>query len=131
MSSVNKAIIIGNLGSNPEIKTFDNGDKIANISIATSEKWKDRNGDVQERTEWHRVSLRGKVVDVAEKYLNKGSKVYIEGKLQTRKYEQNGVEKYTTEIIAYNLTMLGGQSSSASQSSQAPPPPNDIDDSPF
>jgi len=129
MSSVNKAIILGNLGTDPEIKTFDNGDKIANISIATSEKWKDRNGDVQERTEWHRVSLRGKVVDVAEKYLNKGSKVYIEGKLQTRKYTQDGVEKYTTEIIAYNLTMLGGQSSGSSGSNQAPPPTED--DAPF
>lgn len=116
MSSVNKVILIGNLGADPEIRTFESGDKVANLSVATSEKWKDKNsGERKEKTEWHRVSVFGGAAGVCEQYLKKGSKVYIEGKLETRKWQdQSGQDKYSTEIIVrgYNgsLTMLDGKS---------------------
>jgi single-strand DNA-binding protein len=100
--SVNKVIIVGNLGKDPEVRSFQNGGKVANLSIATSETWKDKQtGERKERTEWHRVSILNEgLVGVAEKYLRKGSKVYIEGQLETRKWtDQQGVEKYTTEIV--------------------------------
>lgn len=100
--SVNKVIIVGNLGRDPEVRTMQSGDKVANFSVATSERWKDRNsGEMQERTEWHRVVIFGRTAEVAEKYLRKGSKVYIEGQLQTRKWEDNqtGQERYTTEVV--------------------------------
>ena len=100
--SVNKVIIIGNLGRDPEVRTMQSGDKVANFSVATSERWKDRNsGEMQERTEWHRVVIFGRTAEIAEQYLRKGSKVYIEGQLQTRKWEDNqtGQERYTTEIV--------------------------------
>lgn len=116
MSSVNKCIVVGNLGRDPEIRTTQTGTKIANLSVATSERWKDKtSGNTQERTEWHRVAIfNERLVDVAEKYLRKGSKVYIEGQLQTRKWtDQAGTEKYTTEIVlgAYRgeLVMLDGK----------------------
>ena len=113
--SVNKVILVGNLGKDPEIRTLPSGDKIANLSIATSETWKDRNsGERKERTEWHRVVIfNDNLVKVAESYLRKGSKVYIEGSMQTRKYEQGGVERYSTEIALQKfrgeLTMLDGR----------------------
>ncbi len=100
--SVNKVIIVGNLGRDPEVRTMQSGDKVANFSVATSERWKDRNsGEMQERTEWHRVVIFGRTAEVAEQYLRKGSKVYIEGQLQTRKWEDNqtGQERYTTEVV--------------------------------
>ena len=100
--SVNKVIIVGNLGRDPEVRTMQSGDKVANFSVATSERWKDRNtGEMQERTEWHRVVIFGRTAEIAEQYLRKGSKVYIEGQLQTRKWEDNqtGQERYTTEIV--------------------------------
>ena len=115
--SVNKVILVGNLGRDPEIRTMQNGDKVCNLSLATSERWKDRNsGEMQERTEWHRVVLFDqRLVDVAERYLKKGSKVYIEGQLQTRKWtDQQGVEKYSTEVVLQRfrgeLTMLDTRS---------------------
>ena len=100
--SVNKVILVGNLGRDPEVRTMQSGDKVANFSVATSERWKDRNsGEMRERTEWHRVVIFGRTAEIAEQYLRKGSKVYIEGQLQTRKWEDNqtGQERYTTEVV--------------------------------
>jgi single-strand DNA-binding protein len=112
--SLNKVLLIGNLGKDPEIRTLNNGDRVANLTLATSESWKGRDGEKKERTEWHRIVIfNDGLVKVAESYLRKGSTVYIEGTLQTRKYEQNGVEKYSTEIVLQKfrgeLTMLGGR----------------------
>ncbi len=100
--SVNKVILVGNLGRDPEIRAMQSGDKVCNLSVATSERWRDRNtGDMNEKTEWHRVVIFDqKLIEVAEKYLNKGSKIFIEGQLQTRKWtDQSGQEKYTTEVV--------------------------------
>lgn len=114
MASVNKSIIIGALGRDPEIRYMPNGDAICNISVATSESWKDKNGEKQERTEWHRVSMFGKLAEIAGEYLKKGASVYLEGKLQTRKWtDKDGAEKYTTEIIADRMQMLGGNRESS------------------
>ena len=101
MAGINKVILVGNLGAKPEIKYASNGNAITNLSIATSESWTDKNsGEKQERTEWHRVSLFGKLAEIAAQYTDKGSKVYVEGKLETRKYTDNaGIEKYSTSVI--------------------------------
>jgi len=113
--SVNKVILIGNLGRDPEVRTMQNGGKVANLSIATSETWKDKSsGERKEKTEWHRVVIFGSLADIAEKYLKKGSKVYVSGSLQTRKWtDQSGAEKYTTEVVLQGfggeLTMLDGK----------------------
>ncbi|MFV1728635.1 single-stranded DNA-binding protein [Phaeobacter sp. JH20_02] len=114
--SVNKVILIGNLGRDPEVRTFQNGGKVCNLRIATSETWKDRNtGERREKTEWHSVSILGDgLVRVAEQYLRKGSKVYIEGKLQTRKWQdQSGQDRYSTEVVLQGLgsklVMLDGR----------------------
>lgn len=111
MASVNKVIIVGRLGQDPDVRVFQNGDKIANLSIATSERWIDKqSGQPQERTEWHRVVLHGKVVSVAEQYLHKGAQVYIEGSLYTRKWtDNNGIERYSTEVKSYTVQMLGNR----------------------
>ena len=113
--SLNKVMLIGNLGADPEIRSFQNGGKVANLRIATSEQWKDRNtGERQERTEWHTVAIFSEgLVSVVERFLKKGSKVYIEGKLQTRKWQdQNGQDRYSTEVVLRGfdgtLTMLDG-----------------------
>ena len=108
MSSLNKVILIGNLGRDPEIRHTQSGDKIANLNLATSERWKDRNsGEYQERTEWHRVTVFGALADVVDKYVRKGSKVYIEGALKTRKWQdKDGQERYTTEV---NVSGFGGR----------------------
>ncbi len=115
--SVNKVILVGNLGRDPEVRTFQNGGKVCNLSVATSETWRDKaSGERKEKTEWHRVSIyNDRLADVAEKYLKKGAKVYIEGQLETRKYtDQSGQEKYTTEVVLRQfrgeLTMLDGRS---------------------
>jgi single-strand DNA-binding protein len=115
--SVNKVILVGNLGKDPEIRSFQNGGKVANFSIATSESWKDKNtGEKREKTDWHNVAIFNEgLVRVAEQYLRKGSKVYIEGQLQTRKWtDQSGSDKYTTEVVLQNyngtLVMLDGRS---------------------
>ncbi|SFK65313.1 single-stranded DNA-binding protein [Shimia haliotis] len=115
--SVNKVIIIGNLGRDPEVRTFQNGGKVCNLRIATSETWKDRNtGERKERTEWHSVAIfQEGLVRIAEQYLRKGSKVYVEGKLQTRKWQdQSGQDRYSTEVVLQGfdgvLTMLDGRS---------------------
>lgn len=113
--SVNKVILIGNLGRDPEVRTMQNGGKVANLSLATSESWKDKQtGERKEKTEWHRVVIFGQLADIAERYLKKGSKVYVCGSLQTRKWtDQSGQEKYTTEVVlqGFNseLTMLDGK----------------------
>ena len=101
MAGINKVILVGNLGAKPEIKYASNGNAISNLSLATSESWTDKStGQKQERTEWHRVSLFGKLAEIAGQYLDKGSKVYVEGKLQTRKWQdQNGQDRYTTEVV--------------------------------
>lgn len=115
--SVNKVILIGNLGRDPEVRTFQNGGKVCNLRIATSETWKDRNtGERRERTEWHSVAIfQEGLVRIAEQYLRKGSKVYVEGKLQTRKWQdQSGQDRYSTEVVLQGfdgvLTMLDGRS---------------------
>ncbi|HEU4853279.1 MAG TPA: single-stranded DNA-binding protein [Telluria sp.] len=111
MASVNKVIIVGNLGRDPEIRYMPSGDAIANIAVATSYKSKDRNtGEQKELTEWHRISFFGRLAEIVGQYLKKGSSVYVEGRLQTRKYtDKDGIERYATEIIAENMQMLGGR----------------------
>ena len=111
MASVNKVILIGNLGRDPETRYMPDGGAITNISIATTEQWKDKNGDKQEKTEWHRVAFFGKLAEIAGEYLKKGSQVYVEGRLQTRKWQdKDGADKYTTEIVANAMQMLGSRS---------------------
>jgi single-strand DNA-binding protein len=113
--SVNKVILVGNLGKDPEVRRLNSGDPVVNLSVATSETWRDKqSGERKEKTEWHRVVIFNEnLAKVAEQYLKKGAKVYIEGQLQTRKYEQGGVEKYTTEVVLQKyrgeLTMLDGK----------------------
>lgn len=116
MAGVNKVILIGNLGQDPEIKYLPSGDSLANVSIATSETWKDKStGEKQERTEWHRVVFFGKLADVVGKYLTKGSKVYVEGKLRTRKWQHSdGTDRYSTEVVVDmtgTMQMLDGKGS--------------------
>ncbi len=111
MASVNKVIIVGNLGRDPEMRTFPSGDQVANVTIATTDKWKDKQtGEMKEATEWHRVVFNGRLAEIAGQYLRKGSQVYVEGSLRTRKWtDQNGVEKYSTEIRADQMQMLGSR----------------------
>ncbi len=149
MSGINKVILVGNLGADPEIRATQSGDSVATLRIATSETWKDKQtGERMERTEWHRVILWRRLAEIAQQYLRKGSKVYIEGKLTTRKWtDQSGQERYTTEIQGAELQMLdsrgsgeGGEtqraqgpgqnarSTSANQTRAPEPPPPDFDD---
>lgn len=125
MASVNKVIIVGNLGRDPETRYMPNGDAVTNVAIATTESWKDKNsGEKKELVEWHRVTFYRKLAEIAEKYLKKGSQVYIEGRLQTRKWiDKDGVERYTTEIIADTMQMLGSkQGGNAHQNDDDSPP---------
>ncbi len=120
MASINKVILIGNLGRDPEVRYMPSGDAVANITIATTETWKDKAGEKQEQTEWHRVAMFGKTAEIAGEYLKKGSQVYIEGKLQTRKWtDKEGQERYTTEIRADRMQMLGSRSGGSER--MAPP----------
>ena len=129
---VNKVILVGNLGVDPEVRYTQSGSPVANLRIATSERWKDKqSGEPQERTEWHRVVLFGRLGEIAEQYLRKGSQVYIEGRLQTRKWQgQDGQDRYTTEIVGNDMQMLGGRggdggaSSRGSGSYDSPPAPS-------
>ena len=110
MASVNKVILIGNLGRDPETRFMPDGGAVTNVSIATTETWKDKNGEKQEKTEWHRVAFFGKLAEIAGEYLKKGSQVYVEGRLQTRKWQdKDGQDKYTTEIVADRMQMLGSR----------------------
>jgi len=107
---VNKVILVGNLGNDPEVRYMPNGNAVANLSLATSESWKDQQGQMQERTEWHRLTMYRRLAEIAGEYLKKGSQIYVEGKLQTRKWQdQSGQDKYTTEIIVDQMQMLGGR----------------------
>lgn len=134
-NGLNKVLIIGNLGSDPEIKYTTSGSAVANLSIATSERWKDRNtGEQKEQVEWHRVVLFARLAEIAEQYLKKGSKVFIEGKLQTRDWEDaEGKKRYTTEVIAREMTMLDSRTGSdaASQQQDSGPQENFEEDIPF
>ena len=112
---VNKAIIVGTLGQDPEVRYTANGSAVANISVATNESWKDRQtGEQQERTEWHRIVMFGKLAEIAQQYLKKGSQAYFEGRIQTRKWQdQSGNDRYSTEIVANEMQMLGGRGAGA------------------
>ncbi|MGD2216835.1 MAG: single-stranded DNA-binding protein [Gemmatimonadales bacterium] len=108
--SVNKAIIIGNLGADPEIRTTPQGSRVTTLSVATNRRWQNRSGEMQEDTQWHRVVAWNKLAEIVEQYLKKGDRVYIEGRLQYRQWEdQNGQKRYTTEIVANDMVMLGGR----------------------
>ena len=134
MASVNKVILIGNLGRDPELRYTKSGQAVANFSLATNERWKDKDGQSQERTEWHRIVTWGKTAELCAQYLSKGRTTYLEGRLQTREYEdKDGIKRYTTEIVAQNVTFLGsgrGEGTGAPAPTDGPPaPPND--DIPF
>ena len=114
MSGVNKVILVGRLGKDPEVRHLENGATVANFSMATSETYKDRNtGEKRETTEWHNVVLWRGLAEVVEKYVKKGDMIYIEGKLKTRSWEKDGVTRYTTEVVGDNMTMLGGGNNSS------------------
>lgn len=114
MSSINKVILIGRLGKDPEVRNLDNGNSVANFTVATSESYKDKSGERKETTEWHNVVLWGKVAEIAQQYLHKGDQVYIEGKLTTRKWEKDGQTRYITEVVGNNLTMLSSKNATTS-----------------
>jgi single-strand DNA-binding protein len=122
MASINKVILIGSLGKDPEVRFMPNGEAVANFSIATSESWKDKSGIKQEHTEWHNIVAYRKLAEIIGEYLKKGSPIYIEGKLKTRKWEKDGVTRYSTEIIADNMQMLGAKGASNSESNGYVPP---------
>ena len=113
MASVNKVILVGNLGRDPEVRRMPSGDAMVSLSIATTDTWKDKSGERQEKTEWHRIVIFGRLAEVAGDYLKKGSQAYFEGRLQTRKWtDKEGQEKYTTEVVADQMQMLGSRSGS-------------------
>ena len=111
--SVNKVILIGRLGKDPETRYMPSGEAVTNATLATSENWKDKSGVKQEKTEWHNLVFYRRLAEIAGEYLKKGSMIYVEGRLQTRKWEKDGVARYSTEIIVNEMTMLGGKSSGA------------------
>lgn len=137
MSSVNKVILIGRVGGDPEIRSMQSGDEVANLSLATSEKWHDKkSGERRERTEWHKVTIWGGIVNIVKNYVKKGSQIYIEGQLQTRKWQdQNGSDRYSTEVVlkgfGSSLVLLGGgnnQPSSGQRNEYDQSPPAGLDD---
>src|SRR5712671_6766718 len=135
---VNKVILVGNLGKDPETRYMPSGSAVTNLTLATSESWKDKQtGDPQERTEWHKIAMFGRLAEIAAEYLRKGSQVYIEGKLRTRKWQdKEGKDRYTTEIVADNMQMLGGRAGGAGATGgergggASAPPKEDYDQSP-
>lgn len=140
MASVNKVILIGNLGADPELRYTPSGAAVASFNIATTEKWKDKDGQMQERTDWHKIVLWSRQAEIAKEYLRKGSSVYIEGRLQTRSYDdKDGNKKYVTEIIGQRMQLLGGRAGAGqgggAPAEPPPAPPDDIthedDDLPF
>lgn len=144
MASVNKVIVVGNVGKDPEVRYMPSGDAVANISVATTDRYKDKQtGDMKENTEWHRIAFFGKLAEIVGQYIKKGSQIYVEGRLRTRKWtDASGVEKYSTEIVAESMQMLGGKPSggadsgeSYSKAQQAPAPEGGLaamdDDIPF
>ena len=115
MASINKVILIGNLGKDPETRYMPNGDAVTNITLATTETWKDKTGEKQEKTEWHRITFYRKLAEIAGEYLKKGRSVYVEGRLETRKWtDKAGTDRYTTEVIANDMKMLGSKPGSSS-----------------
>jgi single-strand DNA-binding protein len=120
MASVNKVIIVGNLGKDPEMRSFPSGDQVANVTIATTDKWKDKqSGEMKEATEWHRIVFNGRLAEIVGQYLRKGSQVYVEGSLRTRKWtNKDGVDQYTTEIRADQMQMLGSRQGMGGPASQ-------------
>lgn len=141
---LNKVILIGRLGKDPETRYMPNGEAVCNFSVATSESWKDQSGQQQERTEWHNITMYHRLAEIAGQYLKKGSQVYLEGKIQTRKYtDKNGIERTAYDIIVGEMKMLGGGNDSGQQAQAETPPPrrqapaapvdgnDDSDDIPF
>jgi len=138
VSSLNKCMLIGRLGKEPEVKFTNSGQQVANFSIATSEKWNDKSGQKQEKTEWHNIVIWGNLAEVAKNYLHKGSLAYFEGKLQTRSWEKDGVKRYTTEVVVFAIQLLDarkqddGFGGGNAQSEAAPAGPEYVqDDLPF
>ena len=132
MSSINKVIVLGNLGKDPEVRYSSAGDACANFSVATSEKWTDKNGEKKESTQWHNIVAWKKLAENCAQYLHKGSKVYVEGKLQTRKYtDKNGVDRWATEIIARDVVFLSTKNNQQQQEEQAPSSFEDGGELPF
>ena len=128
---VNKAIIVGTLGNDPDVKYMASGAPIVNVSVATNESWKDKQtGEQQERTEWHRIVMFGKLGEIAAQYLKKGSQAYFEGKIKTDKYQKDGVDTYSTTIVANDMQMLGGKSEGGSTQSSNQPAPHTSQASP-
>lgn len=122
MASVNKVILIGNLGADPETRYLPSGDAVTNIRVATTEKWRDKGGEQQEHTEWHRIAFFGKLAEIAGEYLKKGSPVYVEGRIRTRKWQnRDGQDQWTTEILADNIQFLGGRDSGSDSSYDSSP----------
>jgi len=128
MASVNKAILLGNLTREPEVRFMPNGEAVANFSIATNERWKDKNGEQQEKAEFHNIVMYRKLAEIAGEYLKKGSSVYLEGRLQTRKWEKDGVTRYSTEVIADSMQMLGGKADGSTGSAQRQDTPSNEQD---
>lgn len=125
MASVNKVIIVGNVGRDPEIRTFPSGDQVANLSVATTDKWKDKqSGEMKEHTEWHRLVFNGRLAEIVGQYVKKGSQIYVEGSLRTRKWtDQAGVEKYATEIRADQMQLLGSRQAGGDPGAAPAPAP--------
>ena len=118
---VNKVILVGNLGNDPEVRYMPNGNAVANVSLATSETWKDKStGEQQEKTEWHRVVFFNRLAEIVEQYVKKGTKLYVEGRLQTRSWEQDGVKRYSTEVVANEMQMLDSRSGVSQDFSGSP-----------
>ncbi len=135
MSGVNKVILVGRLGADPEVRSLESGAKVASIRLATTERYKDKNGNQQEATEWHNVVLWRGLADITEKYLKKGDQLYVEGRIKTRKWtDQNGQDRYSTDIVANEMTMLGGSgggssaSTGGAQSQAAAPQQNQVNE---
>jgi single-strand DNA-binding protein len=121
MASINKVILIGNLGNDPDLRYMPNGEAVCNLTLATSETWKDKSGEKQEKTEWHRLTFYRKLAEIAGEYLKKGAKIYIEGRLETRKWvDKEGITRYTTEIICDKMQMLGGRGDRSESTGAAP-----------
>jgi len=136
MAGINKVILVGNLGKDPEVRHLEGGTTVANFTMATTEVYKDKSGNRKEQTEWHNIVVWRGLADIAEKYLKKGSTIYLEGKIKTRSYDKDGSKHYTTDIIADSFTMLGGKKDGAPSSEVASGPATEItptksDDLPF
>ena len=122
MNGINKVIIVGTVGRDPEVKYMPGGSAVVNLSVATSEKWKDKTtGEAKERTEWHRCTFYGRLAEIVGEYIRKGSKLYVEGKLQTRKWQKDGQDHYTTEVICFQMQMLGGKSAEQQEQGETDP----------